>query len=147
MAPVHFATLYPVFALAGWTILVLLWVGIKRVSAAFQGRIKPEDFAYGESGNVPPDVSLPNRNYMNLLELPVLFYVVCLVIFVTDLQTTTTLVLSWVYVALRVIHTLIHLSYNRILHRFLAFATSNVVLFSLWVVTGLGVAAKACVSG
>lgn len=44
------------------------------------------------------------------------------------------LVLAWAYVALRVIHTLIHLTYNNVLHRLTAFAASNGVLGTLWVV-------------
>jgi hypothetical protein len=43
--------------------------------------------------------------------------------------------MAWAYVALRVIH----LSYNHVLHRLAAFATSNVVLVSLWVFTALNV--------
>jgi hypothetical protein len=38
---------------------------------------------------VPPAVSIPNRNYMNLLELPMLFYVVCIVLYVTAGASTT----------------------------------------------------------
>jgi hypothetical protein len=42
-----------------------------------------EDFKFGESARVPGNVSVPNRNLMNLLELPVLFYVACLTLYVT----------------------------------------------------------------
>lgn len=77
------AILHPVFVLGFWTILVLVMVGYRRVGAARRGRVRSEDFKFGESRSVPPEVSLPNRNYMNLLELPVLFYVVCIVLYVT----------------------------------------------------------------
>lgn len=40
--------------------------------------------------------------------------------------------LAWVYVVLRGIHSLIHLSYNHVFHRFAVFATSNVVMALLW---------------
>ncbi|QLC73832.1 MAPEG family protein [Pseudomonas sp. LPB0260] len=75
--------LYPIFALALWTSLVLLLIPIARMRAGQRREIVTNDFKYGESATVPPHVSIPNRNYMNLLELPVLFYVVCLLIFVT----------------------------------------------------------------
>ena len=72
------AILYPVFALACWTFLVLLLIPFYRVRAGRRREIRSEDFKYGESATVPPYVRIPNRNYMNLLELPILFYVVCL---------------------------------------------------------------------
>lgn len=74
---------------------------------------------------------------MNLLEMPVLFYVVCLVAIVAGATTAAILALAWVYVALRVVHSIIHISYNRISHRFAAFALSNGVLIALWVLVGL----------
>ena len=54
-----------------------------RIRAALRREVRPNDFRFGESAAVPAQVSMPNRNYMNLLELPMLFYVVCLILFVT----------------------------------------------------------------
>jgi len=133
------AILYPVFALAFWTSLVLLQIPIARFRAAFRREVGPADFEYGESAKVPPQVSLPNRNYMNLLELPVLFYVVCLLIFVCEVATLPMLALAWSYVGLRFLHSVIHLTYNHVIHRLTVFATSNVVLVALWVVTAMRV--------
>ena len=70
---------------------------------------------------------------MNLLELPVLFYVGCLAFYVTDTVDAAAVVLAWSYVALRAAHSSIHLRYNNVFHRLTAFAASNVVLVALWV--------------
>jgi len=67
----------PMGALACLTFLALAMIPIRRFAAARAGRVRADDFKFGESGRVPGDVSVPNRNYMNLLELPVLFYVAC----------------------------------------------------------------------
>lgn len=142
MFPHNNLILVPVFALAAWTAGVLVLMGVARIGAGLRGRVRPSDFKLGESSNVPPKVSLPNRNYMNLLELPVLFYVVCIVLYVTGSQNGSTLFLAWAYVALRIIHSAIHLSYNNVMHRLFAFALSNAVLVALWVVAGLGVFSK-----
>ena len=131
--------LQPLFALAFWTSLVLLLIPIARFRAAFRRQVVSDDFKHGESGNVPPHVRLPNRNYMNLLEMPVLFYVACLLIFVTASNSATLVNLAWAYVATRIIHSAIHLSYNNVMHRLAAFAASNLVLIALWVVTALHV--------
>ena len=73
------AILWPVLALILWTFLVLLLVPVRRFRAAFAGRVAVSDFCQGESARVPSDVSLPNRVFMNLTEVPPLFYVVCVV--------------------------------------------------------------------
>lgn len=132
--------LYPMLALAGWTGIVLLLMAQARIRAAARDRITPEDFRFGESGRVPAAVSLPNRNYMNLLEAPVLFYVVCLLLFVVGGVGRAAPALAWAYVGLRVVHSLIHLGYNNVLHRLAAFALSNAVLLALWVLAGLRIA-------
>jgi hypothetical protein len=135
--------LSPLFALAAWTLLVLLIIPFVRVRSVRRREVGPNDFKYGESQAVPPGVSIPNRNYMNLLELPMLFYVVCLVLYVTAGVSSLAIFIAWSYVALRVIHSLIHLTYNHVLHRLAAFTLSNVALVSLWVIAGAHVALHA----
>jgi len=127
------AILYPMVALAGLTFIVLLLIPAARFGAAARGQVTARDFRYGESANVPGEVSLPNRNLMNLLELPVLFYVVCLGFYVTATVDARALYLAWAYVALRALHSLIHLTYNKVFHRLIAYAASNVALIALWV--------------
>ena len=125
--------LYPVVALAALTFGVLLRIPFVRFRAARAGLVKARDFQYGESAEVPPQLTLPNRNLMNLLELPVLFYVVCLAYYVTGTADTFALNLAWAYVVLRAVHSMIHLTYNNVFHRLRAFAASNVVLVVLWI--------------
>jgi hypothetical protein len=134
--------LYPMFGLAVWTGLVLLLIPIARVGAARRGQVVANDFRFGESSRVPQAVSIPNRNYMNLLEAPVLFYVVCLLIYVAGLSSATVLYLAWGYVGLRIVHSAIHLTYNNVIHRLTVFALSNAVLVALWVFSALNVGAN-----
>jgi hypothetical protein len=122
------ALLLPICALALWTILVLLLVPIRRWRASTAGRTHVKDYRYGESANVPGDVSLPNRNYMNLLEVPTLFYVICLALMITKRVDQAYVWLAWAFVALRVAHTLVHIGYNNVLHRMAIFAVGNTVL-------------------
>jgi len=124
--------LWPMGALVGLTFMVLLQIPLRRFRAGFARRVSYGDFRYGESANVPGDVSLPNRNYMNLLELPVLFYVACLTLYVTQRVDPIAVWLAWAYVAFRLVHSMVHLSYNDVRHRGLAFAASNIVLAVMW---------------
>lgn len=137
--------LYPIFALVLWTSLVLLQIPIARFRSGFRRETVVSDFKHGESSSVPSYVSIPNRNYMNLLEFPVLFYVVCLLIYVTETASPVMIVLAWSYVAFRVIHSIIHLTYNHVIHRLIAFAVSNLVLVALWIITASHVFSSASV--
>ncbi len=125
--------LFPMMALVGWTFAVLLLIPYKRFRAAFDKQVAVDDFKLGESENVPPGVRLPNRNLMNLFEMPVLFYLACLTLYVTQSADSAMLSLAWAYVALRIAHSAVHLTYNNVFHRLALFAISNIALLIVWV--------------
>jgi hypothetical protein len=122
----------PMGALACLTFLALAMIPIRRFAAVRAGRVRADDFKLGESAQVPGDVSIPNRNYMNLLELPVLFYVACFMYDLTSRVDGYALTIAWVYVGLRAMHSIIHLTYNNVRHRLIPFAASNLVLATFW---------------
>ena len=129
----------PFLAMGLLTFIVLGMIPQRRFRAVFAGQVTPDDFALGESPAVPGHVALPNRNYMNLLEVPTLFYAVCLALFVTGTVDSLGLGLAWTYVALRAVHSAIHVTYNRVIHRLVLFAASNFVLMALWAVFAIKV--------
>jgi hypothetical protein len=128
----------PMGALAALTFLVLGFVPLRRFRAAFSGKVKRDDFKFGESPNVPGEVAIPNRNLMNLLEIPILFYVLCLTLFVSEQVTQLQLYLAWAYVALRALHSLVHLTFNNVIVRLTFFALSNLVLMAMWLLFFFG---------
>ena len=67
---------------------------------------------------------------------------VCLILFVTAGATNLAVAIAWLYVGLRIVHSLIHLTYNHMMHRFAAFAISSTVLALLWVLAALHLAAN-----
>src|ERR1700722_16356774 len=114
----------PMGALAGLTFAVLLFVPALRI-----GR-KP-NVQDGADGDIPG--ALANPNFADLLEMPVLFYVICLILLVTNRVTELFLYLAWIYVALRVLHSFIHLTYDNLRQRMALFALSNLVVIVMWV--------------
>ena len=130
------AIFLPALALMLWTLLVLVQVPIRRFTAYFRKRVGPLDFQCGESSNVPADVALPNRIFMNLLEVPVLFYALAFIAFSTNQVNPVSVGLAWLYVALRVVHSLIYFTYNHVVHRFAVFAISNLVVLAMIVYLG-----------
>ena len=124
--------LQPAITLALFTLTILLLILMKRVRAAVNKQVQIDDFKYGESDTVPIWVCLPNRNFMNLLEVPILFYVVSIFIFITQHVDMLFVYLAWAYVVLRIVHSVIHLGYNNVVHRALIFGLSNAVLVIMW---------------
>ena len=123
----------PVSGLVASTFLVLGLIPYRRFRAAGRGLVTPDDFDYGESPSVPYEVSLPNRNLMNLLEVPILFYLGSILVFLLDEVDKTFLSMSWAYVALRVVHSSIHLTYNKTQHRLVPYGLSNLLLSAFWI--------------
>jgi len=121
----------PALLLMFWTLTVLLVVPVWRVKAVMQRRITPQDFSHGESARVPPDVALPNRIFMNLVEVPVLYYALVAFHLVVGHADGVTFTLAWTYVALRLVHSLVYLSFNHVITRFAVFATSNLVVLAM----------------
>jgi hypothetical protein len=75
-------------------------------------------------------------NYSNLFELPVLFYTAILLTLILMVQDGILVILAWAFVATRCLHSLIHVTYNRVMHRFSVFLFSSFVLLAYWVRLG-----------
>jgi hypothetical protein len=130
--------LMPMATLALWTLNVLTYMEIQRLLAMRAGRVQLEDFRYGDSASVPTDIAVGNRNYMNLLESPVLFYVACLAAMQTARVDTWMWRLAWAFVALRIAHSLVHLLNRNFIARIVLFSASLVALALMWAKLALG---------
>jgi hypothetical protein len=71
-------------------------------------------------------------NFRNLFEVPVLFYLLCVALALNGGSTPAFVAAAWGYVALRALHSLIHVTYNRVVHRFLVYVASTLLLFGMW---------------
>lgn len=128
----------PALAMVALTFIVLGVMFSRRVAQMKRDRIHPQAVATSKQASERYTDVAPADNFRNLFEMPVLFYLAVLVAAQTGQGTTTVLALAWAYVALRAIHSAIHCSYNKVMHRFRAFVLSAFVLLALWVVLGYG---------
>lgn len=123
--------LYPLYAHVLLTFAVMLWTFYTRVRA-----LRQRELNYGYlrlmQGAAPEVVQKATRQFANLFEMPVLFYALCLLCVVKGFEDKLQVILAWAYVLLRCVQALIHLSYNHVLHRVVAFALGNSVLLVLW---------------
>ena len=125
--------LLPLLAQVLLTFIVLYIMGRKRVDEIKKMKIHPQRTdVRTHAREVFKESEAAADNFHNQLETPILFYVVILLTLMLMVQDYVIVVLAWTFVGLRYIHSFIHLTYTRVLHRFPVFVFSSVVLFALW---------------
>lgn len=128
---------WPAFALVALTLLVVMRLARQRFAAARAGRVDPRFYKLFRGEGEPDDVAVTARNLNNLFEMPTLFYAGTAIAFAGGIAGTPLVALGWTYVALRYLHTAIHLTSNKVLWRFRVFALSLLVLLAYWVLLGI----------
>ena len=132
--------LLPAFAMVALTFAVLLRLMFTRIGYLRAQRIHPQRVANAaQMAALVPDTRAAD-NVRNLFELPVLFYLAVIVAFLTAQGGIVVTALAWAYVILRCTHSLIHCTYNKVMHRFYAFLASVIVLALLWARLAVGLA-------
>jgi hypothetical protein len=128
------AIFWPVLALVALTFVVSIVMYRRRIREITAKKIRLAAVALSAGMAAHVEDTRASDNYRNLYEGPVLFYVAALAAFALKVVTPAILLLAWLYVACRIVHTVIHCTTNRVRHRFYAFFASHIVLFALWVV-------------
>jgi hypothetical protein len=129
--------LIPLLAQVALTFIVMIIMYRKRVNEMKTKRIHPQRTkTRSKALGVLTDSETAANNYANLLESPVLFYTAILLTLILMVQDSILVILAWTYVVSRVIHSFIHITYNRVMHRFMVFLFSSFVLFAIWVRLG-----------
>ena len=124
----------PLLAMILLTAIVLLWMYRTRIGEIRKLKINPQQLADHEEGKaLLKNVAGPSDNFSNLFESPVIFYVAILTIFSTQTGDNTLLSIAWIYVILRYLHSFIHCSYNKVMHRFKVYLMGTFVLWLMWI--------------
>jgi hypothetical protein len=129
---------YPAVAMAVLTFVVSVRLLFVRIGTMRRERIHPQSVATSAAMASRITDTRVADNFRNLFELPVLFYVALVVAAVSGLVTPAVLALAWAFVALRIVHSVIHCTYNNVMHRFYAYITGWAVLVALWGVIAAG---------
>jgi hypothetical protein len=87
-------------------------------------------------GVLPEEVSYPANNFKNLFELPVLFYALCLYLYVTGTTGAADVFAAWLFLAFRIVHSAIHCTVNIVMARFITYCAAA---FALWFMLGRAV--------
>ncbi|HMI96765.1 MAG TPA: MAPEG family protein [Micropepsaceae bacterium] len=131
----HSPILAPLMALVLWSFVMWAWLYATRIPALMRIGIVYDPYQPNEAfhAQLPAPVRWKADNYNNLMEQPTLFYAVALTLALLDAGTGLNVVLAWVYVTLRVAHSLVHALINVVILRFAVFMAASVVLLLLTV--------------
>jgi hypothetical protein len=123
----------PCAAMVGLTALVWVKLYLDRLGEMRKRRISPQALATVGAAAGRLERTQAADNFRNLFEVPVLFYVLCAALASSGGSTAGYVAAAWAYVALRALHSLIHVTYNRVVHRFLVYVASTLLLFGMWI--------------
>ncbi|MCY1671863.1 MAPEG family protein [Novosphingobium sp. SL115] len=127
--------LQPAVALMAWTMFMWLWMYATRIPAMNAAKLDPDSLARDPSRTLddilPASIQWKAHNYNHLHEAPTLFYAVCLVLAVAGLGNGMSAQVAWAYVGLRVIHSIVQATVNKVMLRFILFSLSSFALMAL----------------
>ena len=126
--------LWPLFAMVLLTFVVIFRLGKMRVAAVRSQRVNHKFYLTYRGYDEPDDLVTTSRHLINLFETPTLFYVVGILIFVTEQTSLWLVLLSWAYVLVRYMHAFVHMTSNRLLIRYRVFLISLLFLALIWIV-------------
>ena len=125
----------PVIALVLWSFVMWAWLYATRIPAVLKYKVvmTPRQPASEFHAQLPAEVRWKADNYNNLMEQPTLFYAVAITLAVLGEANTANLALAWLYVGIRVVHSLVQATTNVIIVRFSVFMIASVALLALTV--------------
>ena len=127
----------PFFTMIGLTIVVWTYMYVRRIGFLNTQQIEPDELTTERLAAIsPPAVSNPSDNLKNLFEVPVLFYVMVLYLHGTQQTDMTFFVAAWAFVVLRVLHSAVHCTVNKVMIRFYLYAAASLALWFMVIRAG-----------
>lgn len=123
----------PVVALTIWTMIMWAWMYATRIPAMSKAQVSADDAAKTGALDeaLPASVQAKAHNYNHLHEQPTVFYAVAIVLALIGQGDGLNALLAWIYVGLRVAHSLVQATANKVMVRFVLFALSSLVLIAM----------------
>ena len=131
--PTSSPILLPVAVLVLWSLIMLGGLALTRLPTMKRLRMHPQKFPRTQDlgAALPAEVQWKADNYNHLMEQPTIFYAAALSLAMIGAGSGINLVLAWAYVGLRIVHSLVHATSNKVLVRFNLFLLSTAVLMAL----------------
>ena len=127
------ALIAPMGPLVGLTALVWLTMVVVRNAAVMSGRISAQHFVHAAGVSHDERIERPARAFNNLFQVPMLFYVACLLMLSRGPVDLAQLELGWMFVAMRVAHAAVYIGWNHLPSRFATWIAGCITLGVIWV--------------
>ena len=120
--------LTPILFLVAWTCFICIWMYAKRIPA--MAKIEPQDAARTSklADMLPAKVQQVADNYNHLFEQPTIFYAIAVYVALLGHDTTLNVACAWLFVSLRIVHSIVHATFNLVMLRFSIFAIAQITL-------------------
>ena len=133
------AILLPMLVLAGWTMIIWLWMYATRLPAMGRAGIDGTKMIGSTGTSLRDDLVAAGEhraswvadNYNHLMEQPTIFYATVLALALMSEGGSLAVNLAWGYAGLRIVHSLVQILSNRVVLRFAVFALASLCLFGL----------------
>jgi hypothetical protein len=126
------AILLPVFVQVALAFVLAVWMLRERHGALRRGEVRPGDIALGQPA-WPARAARVANSFHSQLQLPLLFFVLVILAMMTKKADLLFVVMSWLFVATRLLHVAVHTGSDRLGPRFATFAAGAVLLLAMWV--------------
>lgn len=123
---------YPMFMMILLTFIVGLVTMKHRIASVKNGSVNPTYFKLMEGQEVPEIITKTSRCFNNMFEVPLLFYVGCLLYISFGFESSIGLLFAWLFVVMRYVQAYVHLTYNHLIHRMLSFWVAFLSAMGLW---------------
>lgn len=135
MIAIQSAIFQPIVVLMIWTMIMWAWMYATRIPAMSRVKVNPDKLVRDPEASLdkelPPEIQWKAHNYNHLHEQPTLFYAVALLLAMIGQGEGMNALLAWMYAGVRIIHSLVQVTANRVTVRFVLFAISSVVLIAM----------------
>lgn len=126
--------LLPLLTMVFLTFAVWVYLFALRIPEISRKKIDPQDLKdRAEAHKLLTVSAAASNNLKNLFELPVLFYVGAMLAILLLIQDAMLVRLAWGFVILRIVHSIVQCTYNRVMHRFLVYLVSSLFLLLMWI--------------
>ena len=122
--------LYPVLVHIVLVLGLYIVLGIRKSAAIKSKSVDLKETSLNNKA-WPTGVVQVSNNIDNQFESPLLFYVVCIITYLAEASTAISILLAWLYVALRYFHSYIHIGSNYVPYRLKIFVVSLLIILAL----------------
>ncbi|NIJ20486.1 hypothetical protein FHS95_002178 [Sphingomonas naasensis] len=137
----HSQILAPVVALIAWSLVMLVWMMLTRLPAMRAAGVDLTKLTGTKASDadrvLPPQVQWKAHNYIHLMEQPTLFYAICFALALLGQGDGINAWIAWAYVGLRIVHSLVQATFNKVAVRFGLFVLSTLALMALTLHAGI----------